>query len=281
VGTSRARRALAALLVLIPASLYAQTPQSTPQPSVPQAAQTAGEPTPAITFLSRYDFHLSADSIRSGNQPQDAGKFAWIANFGGDIDMVDYGRGRVNFLADYEMIAGRSHHVDPNQGNYTLDLSSSWRVKDLEIEAVFHHISRHLIDQAKGPRVAWNSLGVRVVSNYTNGPLTVRSHLHLAKMIETAYVDYRWEAVGGGRVDYRLNPHIAALGSASFDIIGVDPAEFGRSTQVGARVEAGVHVRGTGAAVEMFVAFDRRIDADPIDITPRNWVLLGFRLLPR
>ena len=278
MGTSRASHRLAALLILVPASLYAQAPQPAPQP--PPASQ-AEQSAPAITFLSRYDFHLSAESIRRGNEPQDANRFAWIANYGGDIDMLDYGRGRVNFLADFEMIAGRSHHVDPNQGNFTLDLSSSWRVKGLEIEAVFHHISRHLIDQAKGPRVAWNSFGARVGSNYVRGPLTISSHLHLAKMIETAYVDYRWEGAGGGRADYRLNRYISLLGSAVFDVISVDPARFGRSTQVGARAEGGVHIKGSGAAVEMFVAFDRRIDADPIDITPRNWVLLGFRLLPR
>jgi hypothetical protein len=197
------------------------------------------------------------------------------------VDLLNYGKGRVNFLANYELVAGRRQHLDPNQGNYTLDLASSWRFREFEVEAVFHHISRHLIDREKGPRVAWNSLGALVTSNYTRGPVTVRTDLHVAKMIEAAFVDYRWEVDGGGRADYRLKRYIGVLASATFDVIGVDPAKLGRHNQVGARAEGGVRINGSDAAVEMFVAFDRRVDVDPTDLTPRNWVLLGFRLLTR
>jgi hypothetical protein len=279
MNMSRAGRLLAAFLTLVPVSAFAQAPQTPPTQAPAQApAQPAQQaPAPEITFLSHYSFHLSADSIRSGNEPQ----FAWIANFGGDIDMLNYGKGRVNFLANYEMIAGRHQHVDPNQGNYTLDLSSSWRFGEFEVEALFHHVSRHLIGQVQEHRVAWNSLGARVVSNYTVGPLTVRGNLRVAKVIEAAYVDYRWEVFGGGRADYRFKRYIGVLGSADFGFVGVDPAKHNRTNQVGARVEAGVRVNGSDAAAEMFVAFDRRIDVDPTDLQPRNWVLIGFRLLTR
>ena len=54
---------------------------------------------------------------------------------------------------------------------------------------------------------------------------------------------------------------------------------FQRDTQIGGRGEVGVRLTGGSAAVELFVAFERRIDADPLDLVARRWTTFGFRLL--
>ena len=42
------------------------------------------------------------------------------------LNFVDYGHGRVRFVANYEAVLGEElRNFDPNQGNYLLDLSAS------------------------------------------------------------------------------------------------------------------------------------------------------------
>ena len=98
--------------------------------------------------MSRYDFHLSAAAV-AVNDP----RFSWETHFGGDIDVADYVVGRSSILVDYEAVLGDEFRAfDPNQGNYTLEASSSARVGDTEIAGVFHHVSRHLSDRPEAVR---------------------------------------------------------------------------------------------------------------------------------
>ena len=87
------------------------------------ASTSPGEAIPAPGLLSRYRFHLNAVRL-TVDEPE----FNWDADFGGDIDLLDYRAGRVTFLSNYEVILGdERREFDPVQGNYTLDLSASWR----------------------------------------------------------------------------------------------------------------------------------------------------------
>ena len=60
-----------------------------------------------------------------------------------------------------------------------------------------------------------------------------------------------------------IHSRMAVVGGGEVTIIPVEADLFGRGTQVGSRLEGGVRIEGTGAALEFFVAFERRIDADP------------------
>src|ERR1051325_1810542 len=109
-----------------------------------------------IQFFPRYDFHLGAERL-SQSDP----RFVWDTNFGGDMDFVDYGRGRATFAANYEAVLGKEFRAfDPNQGDYLLDTSLSGRVHGYEFAALLHHTSRHLGDRFKRIPVAWNMFGV-------------------------------------------------------------------------------------------------------------------------
>src|SRR4051812_33655672 len=98
--------------------------------AAPAAAQqvTVDAPAPpGPEFMSRYDFHLSAAALGDSDI-----RFGWDAHFGGDLDILDYVKGRTTVVIDYDVVLGHEQRLfDPNQGNYTLEASSSWRVAGL------------------------------------------------------------------------------------------------------------------------------------------------------
>ena len=55
----------------------------------------------------------------------------------------------------------------------------------------------------------------------------------------------------------------------------------GRGTQIGVRVEAGVRLSGRGAVMELYVGYENRVDAYPLDRTSQVWGLTGLRLVSR
>jgi len=59
----------------------------------------------------------------------------------------------------------------------------------------------------------------------------------------------------------------------------VDAAERGRDNQYGGRLEIAARFPGGAGAGEVFVARERRIDAEPFDMQPTNFTMVGFRFL--
>src|SRR6266446_1638985 len=146
----------------------------------PVAAQ---EPPPAVGFLTRYDFHLSAAALSNDDK-----RFSWDTHFGGELDAVDYIIGRTSFRLDYEAVLGNELRAfDPNQGNYLLEASTSVRSKVAEVALVFHHQSRHLGDRDKVFPVAWNLLGVRVLKTAGLGSNTVAMELNLGRAVQHSF----------------------------------------------------------------------------------------------
>jgi hypothetical protein len=254
-------------------------------PAPPAQAQTSGAPpgsaSPVVTtsrgFLTRYAFHLNASSIAAGSNE---GEFTWDADLGGELDLLDFGRGRITFLANYETILGHElRYFDPQQSNYTLDLSGSVRVGRDELTAVFHHISRHLSDRGKTFPIDWNMVGVRYLRVAIAGPVRLDATGRALAVVQRSYVDYSSELGGGLRAVYRLSPRASSFVASDATWVGTDRSVAERDGQFGAGLEAGVRLTGNRGAVELFLAFERRIDADPLMRGPRTFTLLGFRLL--
>src|SRR5262245_53339867 len=122
-------------MLLCPALAAAQTQtQNQTQTAPPAPAE------PGIEYLSRFAFHFGAEHI-SGDDP----RYVWDANYGGEVDLVDYRVGRAIFYANYQVILGNERRdFDPNQGNYILGMRVSARLPGVEAALVFHHESRHL-----------------------------------------------------------------------------------------------------------------------------------------
>jgi hypothetical protein len=237
--------------------------------AAPTAAQT-------VDFLPRSAFHMGAEHLSS-----DDPRYVWDANFGGDIDFVDYGSGRVTFLANYEVGLGEEYHAfDPNQGNYILDGSASHRFGGYEAAFVFHHESRHLSDRFKRQPVDWNMIGGRLQKSLDRFGAHIDTRADLRGVILRSSVDYKWEFEGEARGAYPVRGVASVIGGLRLQFLGVND-EQNRGTQTGFRAESGVRFQGKGAAVDLFVSGERRVDPYPLQFGAARWITAGFRMSTR
>ena len=244
--------------------------------AIPAAAQTPAA-TPRVEFITRTVFHMSAEHLW-GEADQ---RFRWDANFGGEMDLVDYGAGRLTFVANYQAGLGDEFQIfDPNQGNYILEGSLSARLPQVELAGVFYHQSRHLGDRAKDFPVDWNMIGVRALRTFPAGAFHVATRADVRGSIKQSFIDYTWEFDGRVRADRVVRPGIGVLLSGGVRHLGVD-GDAHRGAQTGYRGEVGVRLEGSGGAVERFAAAERRIDPYPTEFSTATWVSAGFRLLSR
>jgi hypothetical protein len=257
--------ALACLALFVTSPAAAQQPLVSP-PTSPQ-------------FLSRYDFHLSAAALANDDQ-----RFSWDTHFGGDIDIVDYVHGRAATFLDYEAVLGNElRPFDPNQGNYILELSTSYRIKRTEIAAIFHHVSRHLSDRPKVIPVAWNILGVRVLRTAAIKKATIDMVADFGGTTQKVNVDYRWSSNVDVVVRRQFHRYAAVFGRGSGHLMSVvpPPGFTARHTQTGGVVEGGLRFIGEAGVGELFVGYEHRFDAYPLGFAPERWFMVGFRVLRR
>lgn len=259
----RAARLLGAMLLLLPSAAIAQTTQL----ADPAAAT-------GVQYLSRFTFHFGAERLSS-----DDPRFVWDANYGGDVDLVDYKAGRAVFFANYQVILGNElRDFDPNQGNYILGFRLSARLHALEVSAVFHHQSRHLSDREKEEPVDWNMLGMRLSRSFVVKKVALDARADIRWVTQKSFVDYNWEIEGAAHAEYPFTPHIALVGDVIVRHVGVD-GSADRGGQTGARGEGGVRLSGRGAAVDLYVAAERRIDPYPLEFGVGQWWSMGFRFV--
>jgi hypothetical protein len=247
--------------------------------ALPACAQTPtvqGDPARGVEFLPRTLFHMTAERL-SGDDP----RLVWDTHFGGELDVVDYGRGRFTFVGDYEAILGEELRTfDPNQGSYILAGSASARARGVEFAAVFHHQSRHLSDRAKEEPVDWNMLGGRVRRRFLVGEATLDARADLRGVVQKSFVDYSWELDAAVRTVVTVGSHTDVTASGGVRYLAVD-GRHDRGNQIGYRVEGGVRFTGRAGAIELFVAAERRIDPFPLETGTAQWASAGFRLLSR
>jgi len=238
----------------------ATVPQSSAQPS-------------GVAFLPRFDYGVSLEHLFSEER-----RFVWDANFGGDLDIIDYGGGRLRFVAGYQTILGSEFRsFDPNQGNYVLEGSVSARAAAFELAGVFHHESRHLSDRPKRVPVDWNMIGGRILGGVVRGGTELRGRADVRGVVEHTLVDYRWEADAGVAARVALRPRLAVIATGGLRVLGVDGTRD-RGTQHGYRGEGGLRIDGRGAALELFIAAERRIDPYQLEFSTVTWMTAGFRI---
>jgi hypothetical protein len=243
------------------------------------AGQTVGsdpQGQPKVELLPRTAFHLSAEHL-SGEDVM----FVWDANFGGELDVIDYGAGRGTFVANYQAILGEEfRRFDPTQGNYILSGSASLRARGVEVAGVFYHQSRHLADRPNRVAIAWNMLGARLQRTATAGRAHVDARVDVRGVVAKSFVDYTWEVETAVRSDVQIRSAVGVVFSGAVRRLGVDDTQ-NRGGQTGFRGEAGVRFRGKAGAMEFFLAGERRVDPFPLGFGTASWVTVGFRLLSR
>jgi hypothetical protein len=229
-----------------------------------------------VQFLPRFDFYLGAEYLADDDQ-----RFAWDADLGGEVDVVDYGIGRVTFVTNYEVVMGTQlRRFDPNQGNYILAGHASVRAAGFEVAGVFYHQSRHLADRPKIGAVDWNMLGARLAREIAPGRSEWLARVDVRGVVQKSFVDYQWELDAEGRGRTALAPRVSLITAAGVRVMGVDGTR-NRGNQTGFLAEGGVRFEGTMAAMEFFVAAERRIDPFPLEFGTVTWLKTGFRVLTR
>ena len=192
------------------------------------------------------------------------------------------GRVRRNVLAAFEGILGEEiRPIDPNQVNYTIDLSVWWRPGEKlgELGATFHHVSRHLSDREKAFAIAWNFLGLQYVHTLEFGFLDLDFGGRGLWKLQRSFVDYAGEIGGYVEVTRPLAGRTSLMFGGEVTAVPVTQRLRNRDALMGSKIEAGVRFHGGRGVGEVFIARERRIDADPLDLNPTTFTMLGFRFL--
>ena len=242
------------------------------------SAMSMARPTPPrLGFFTSYRFHLNALRLLSAGDG-----FAWDTDVGGDLDVFDFRFVRGNVLAMFEGIVGEQFRpIDPNQVNYSIDLSLWLRLGEGlgEMGGTFHHVSRHRSDREKPFAVAWNMLGLQYVQAPRIGVWELGLGGRGLWQLQRSFVDYAGEVGGYVDVARPLGRWVALILGGEVTVVPVTRAVRDRDALVGSRIEAGVRFHGGAGVGEVFVGRERRIDADPLDLVPTTFTMLGFRFL--
>lgn len=241
-------------------------------------AQTA--PVPGLStseplgFLTRSAFFVSFAGVQN-----DDPRFSWVNHSRGDLDLFRYRQGRVNLLVDTELIIGNERRAfDLNHANVILETSSSYRIALLDVAVVARHESRHVVDRQFDGVPAWNTVGARAGHAFITRQSTIDVSLEYGRVVQHTFVDYTWTSQLTIRLDRPLRPAVHVFASGRGGLVGVDRAVLNRGRQRGARAEGGVHIVAERAALDLFAAYERRIDGYPTSRVPSSWLELGFRL---
>lgn len=237
----------------------------------------ADTPSSPVDFLTAFAFDFGAARLAAQEE-----QFSWEGHFRGGVDLVDWGPGRVEFLADYTVTLGDElRSFDPNQGRYRLAFRGSRRFGRMEVGGQLHHVSRHLSDRAKTEPIDWNMLGLDYHWFYT--PARTRLDLTVGTMwvVQKSFVDYTWQLDYGATVERDFTSRAMWIGRVEARVVGTDQSIAGRQAQGGVYAEAGVRLGGRGAAIDLFLAGERRIDPLPLERGTASWAAVGFRLRGR
>ena len=105
----------------------------------------------------------------------------------------------------------------------------------------------------------------------------IQGRADLRAVILHSFVDYRWEVDTDMAARVALRPSVAAIARGGVSVRGVD-GSGNRGTQHGYRGEGGVRFEGRAAALDLFVAAERRIDPYQLELSTATWLTAGFRI---
>ena len=245
------------------------------------AAQSLGGPRPQTTALRSRGFVTGVKTL-FGLQRIGAGgeaAFDWDLDLSIDFNLFDVDFARGNVFGNFETIIGSElRAIDPNQSNFTVDLSIFFRLPRGELAVTFHHVSRHLVDRAHQASVSWNMLGMAYGDRFSIGQLEVDAGVRSMGTLRQHNVDYRGQFEAHVNIAHPITPGLSIIAGADAAIVPVRSEKFDRGTRNGGRVEAGMRFLPGAAAIDLFAAWEQRIDASSVDRDTATWAQLGLRV---
>jgi hypothetical protein len=142
----------------------------------------------------------------------------------------------------------------------------------------FHHVSRHLTDRQFDGVVAWNEATFRAAHTLTARGTKYWGHADFSRVLQHSNVDYSWITRVEIDLDRPLNQRTNFVATGQATLANVRESA-GRFHQFGARAEAGIVLGGQKGGMEVYGAFEHRIDAYPTAHGPVHWWEVGFRLI--
>jgi hypothetical protein len=120
-------------------------------------------------------------------------------------------------------------------------------------------------------------VGGRILGSAARGRTELRGRADLRGVVEHTFIDYRWELETDVAARVALRPRFAAISAGGLRVLGVDGSR-NRGTQLGYRGEGGLRIDGHGAALELFIAVERRVDPYQLEFSTATWMTAGFRI---
>ena len=246
------------------------------------SAQILGGPRPQFTaprskgFLTGFRTMFGLQRIHSAGGEA---AFDWDLDLSIDFDVFDVGFARFNMFGNFETIIGSElRAIDPSQTNYTVDGSIFFRLPRGELAGTFHHVSRHLVDRTRQDSVSWNMLGITYGDRFSIGQLEVDAGVRGMGTLRRHSVDYLGQFEAYVNIAHPITPTLALIAAADTAIVPVKSERFDGGTRNGGRAETGIRFRAGDAAIDLFVAWEQRIDAISVDRETANWAQFGLRV---
>ena len=206
-------------------------------------------------------------------------RYNWDADLVLDADLFDVGVFRGNLFANLEtMVGSELRDVDPNQNNYTADFSIFVRLPRGELGTTFHHVSRHLSDRKDLGSVSWNMVGVSYGDRFTLGSLIVDAGIRAMGTIERAGVDYTAQLEWHGHFTRPINSRVSIITGLEGVFVPVEEKMMMRNLKKGGVVFGGIRFPTGAGIVDLYVAWERRIDAGQFTRDIPQWTKSGIRI---
>jgi hypothetical protein len=234
-------------------------------------------PPDAPGLFTHAQFHMVVDLLVPTAEP-----FVWNAEAGGEFDVVDVGRARLNLLAHYQAVLGRElQPFDPVQGNYRLQALGALRLggRRGELGLYLNHVSRHLGDRPKEFGIAWNTLGLQYGWRGGRGNWHVEAVGRGAWVVLRNFVDYRATLEADLFATRPVAPLVDLFVRGAAGHTFVRPGVERRDSLLGYRAETGVRVAGRRASADLYLGVEQRGDADALTRESRRWLVVGLRIL--
>ena len=249
------------------------------------SAQIISGPRPRTTAPPEFGFLTAFRTvldITNLNGIEADRRFNWDADVSIDVDVVDAGFLRGNLFASVETIIGNQlRGVDPNQNNYTADMSVFFRLPRGELMTTFHHVSRHMSDRSGDQSISWNMIGVGYGNLFTLSRFNVDVDAGVRALwtVERAGVDYVSQFGAYFELTKPISDRFALIGSADGVAVKLDPEKLQRGNLRALQLEGGLRIINRAAAFDLYIAREQRIDATSQLREFTQWTKLGVRIV--
>ena len=147
-------------------------------------------------------------------------RYVWDADFGGELDIVDYGVGRVHLRGE---LSGRSRRRDPQpsiptRATTSSRVSISVRAAHVEVAAAVSPVTPSGGSAERGGDRLEHAGGACAADVLVRGQTIIDARADLRGVFMKTTVDYSWELDAGVRSDVKVAPRVGLLAASRYSL---------------------------------------------------------------